>query len=361
MFEELFTASPQLLQAWKQELPALLLVTASILMSWVFWWRPYGNVKANRMLSLLLWFFSLSLFRDTLMMLNVFVQEPQWFFFPIWFTWALGPLYFFFVKFTLYPAYSWHKSDVKHAFFPLLQIALYTTLFFIQYQPESWFYTRFYKTLEGGFFVLSFFTYLAMSWRYAKFREAVLRHRSHYPWEMAKISWLKRNTLIFFFLATCNSFFLILDFTMFKLFGRSLRVWNVYPYLTHYSFALLTLWVFFIAWQLLRRSYMRRLLQKLSPTQLQEQLFKQGCLYDPDFRLKLLPSAARNQLLQAFGRKAEKQWLNEQRLQLLQSEIERKRSTSSIPMRYLLQRLVFEVGFHSFRQYQKLKKHLQNS
>ncbi len=361
MFEELFTASPSLLQAWKQELPALLIVAAGMLMSWVFWWRPYGNVKANRMLSLLLWLFSLSLFRDTLMMLNAFLHKPQWFFFPIWFTWALGPLYFFFVKFSLYPAYSWHKSDLKHAFFPLSQIALYAGLFSIQYRPESWFYTQVYKTLEGGFFVFSFLMYLAMSWRYIKFREAVLRHRTHYPWEMAKVGWLRHNTLIFFFLAACNSFFLILDFTTFKLFGRSLRSWSIYPYLTHYSFALMALWVLRIAWQLIRRTYMHNVLHDKSWSQPDQTLSEQGCLYDPDFRLTLLPREAKDRLLQTFGRKAERQWLNTRRFLLLQKELKKKQANSSVPKHYLLQRLVFEVGFYSFRQYQKLKESRKSS
>ncbi|HHJ49574.1 MAG TPA: hypothetical protein ENJ88_01540 [Phaeodactylibacter sp.] len=335
---------PEVIKETTSEWAAWLISLTAWGMSWVFWFRPFGNLKANRSMSLLLWLFSLSLLRDVLMMLNVFLQHPQWFFFPIWFTWALGPLYFFFVKFTLYPAYEWHRTDLKHAFFPLLQIGLYAILFFVQYKPESWFYTQVYKTLEGGFFVCSFLLYLAMSWRYIRFREAVLQHHTHYPWQMAKVRWLKRHTLVFFFLAAFNSFFLILDFAMFKLFGRSLRVWSIYPYLTHYSFALMALWVINIGWQLLRRSYVRPLLQQGKNQTAEDILFRQGCLFDPDFRLSLLPAP-----LQPTTKKGERETLEQARCTFVQKQWEEK-NTGETPPR-LLRRLALEAGFYSYRRF----------
>ncbi len=336
----------EIVKASLEEWPALAIVVVSAAMSFVFWVRPFGNAKANRMLSLLLWLFSLSLFRDLLMMQGVFLDYPQWFFFPIWFTWALGPLYFFFVKFTLYPAYEWHLTDLKHAFLPVLQVCLYAILFLIQYRPESWFYTQIYKTLEGGIFVLSFLMYLAMSWRYIKYREAVLRHEQHHAWQLAKVRWLKRVTLIFFFLATLNSFFLILDFSMFKLLGRSLRTWSIYPYLTHYSFALMVLWVFIIARQLLRRTYIRPLMQESKNYTREEVLFQKGCLFDPDFRLALLPGTAKSPKLSIF---AERQALEQLRLPLVQQQWKRKEDGAASG--HSLRRFVYEAGFYSFKQY----------
>lgn len=228
---------------------SLLLIFAIVsgwAMGWIFLLRQRGNKKANIQGGLLFLFFSLCVLDNLLAHAGVFHPYQEKYFVPIWYTLSIGPTLFFFIKFTLYPAYEIRGSDAKHFLLPLAQAVFYWTLFFSgpDTQQSIWenFLEPFYKTFEGIGYVVLLFIYIALSYRYVKYKQAVARRKGHF-WEYSKSIWLQWTLKVLFILAIVNTSYIVMDFAVYNFLGWNLYSVKGFSYLGDLSFAAMLLWL----------------------------------------------------------------------------------------------------------------------
>ena len=76
---------------------------------------------------------------------------------------------------------------------PFAQALFYWSLYFSGPHTQNlvWdnFIAPFYKTFEGILYVSFLFTYLALAYRYVKYKQAVVRRKGSF-WEYSKTVWL---------------------------------------------------------------------------------------------------------------------------------------------------------------------------
>ena len=238
----------------------------------------------------LLLLFSLANLQNLLIGVHLFEVRQEWLFLPIWYTLSFGPLIFYYTKYSLYPSYQFRWTDLKHFILPILQIGIYLVAFL---QPEAnkvWllehYISPFFKTFEGSLYVVSFFSYLALSYRYLKFKEVSVKKKG-YTWERHKIRWHKQMVRVLFLLAGLNTFYVVTDFVAYN--WLNINMYNVpgYAALGDLSFAAMLAWLCFHAWSLaMRAPYVRRYKRRIDPwTDLFWSEWKvQKWFLDPDIR-----------------------------------------------------------------------------
>jgi hypothetical protein len=215
-------------------------------LGWVFLLRSRGNRKANLQFAALLLLFSLSVFSNFLVQAGLLFPYREKYFVPLWYTLSLGPTLFFFVKFTLYPAYQFRWTDGKHFFLPLAQAAFYWWLYFSGKETQAWvwqhFLAPFFKTFEGVLYVFFFFLYLSLAYRYVKYKQAVVRRKGHF-WEYSKTVWLQWTIKFLFGLTVVNTSYIAMDFFVYNFLGWNLYSVRGFSWLGDLSFAAMLLWL----------------------------------------------------------------------------------------------------------------------
>jgi AraC-like DNA-binding protein len=225
----------------------LLTVALGFFVSVASVFRRLGNQKSNLFFALLLFLFSLAVLNNLFIHLEYYLPHQHYFHLPLWYTLAFGPSLFYFIKFALYPSYKLRWTDGKHFLLPLVQLLFYWILWFTPrpVQLEFWGEYMFpvFKTVEGLLFVISFFSYLAISYRYIKFKRAILKKTEGFQWERRKVAWLKRSVKVLIVLTIINTFYIIADFIAYNYFALNLYNSGSYSYLGDLSFAAMLIWL----------------------------------------------------------------------------------------------------------------------
>ncbi|WP_324676622.1 AraC family transcriptional regulator [Hymenobacter sp. GOD-10R] len=105
----------------------------------LLWFAPHNRLP-NRFLALLMFAMALWSFDGLLRAANVYGQDANWYFKPIYYSFAFGPLLYFYVQslinhaFRFRPRHWWHFGPV------LVQAALYWWLTFQPYTTKLWFW-----------------------------------------------------------------------------------------------------------------------------------------------------------------------------------------------------------------------------
>ena len=127
------------------------------------------NQLPNRFLALLMLAIALWLLDGFFREANIYGQNPNWYFAPIYYSLAFGPLLYFYVRslvnhdFRWRAAYGWHFGPV------LVQAALYGWLRMQDYETRNWFWQAVHRpyTYRVEFIgtLVSLFAYLLLSLR----------------------------------------------------------------------------------------------------------------------------------------------------------------------------------------------------
>jgi len=208
--------------------------------------KKTGTSKANKSLGFLILTFALSLFNILLLRTKFFGAYEHLYQVPFWFTLSFGPLLFYYVKFTLFPTYIFRGSDLKHLILPIMQFVF---VFLVSFQPEReqhqiWenFIRPVYGPIEYSLFLVFFFLYASLSYRYIRYRLAKLR-KAGFDWEREK-AWSLRNLVKrLSILAAIYSFFAVTDFVAFNFLSRDLYKVEGYVYLGDLTFTAMLLWL----------------------------------------------------------------------------------------------------------------------
>ena len=224
----------------------LIAVLSGWTMGWIFLLRERGNRKANIQFALLLLLFSLCVLNNLLFHAGILFPFREKYFVPLWYTLSLGPALYYFIKFTLYPAYEFRWSDSKHFVLPMAQGALYWIIYFSGDEAQAWiwqhFLSPFFKTFEGILYVFFLFTYLTLSYRYIKYKQAVVRRKGLF-WEYSKSIWLQWTIKFLFVLALVNTSYIVMDFVVYNFLGWNLYSVKGFSYLGDLSFAGMLFWL----------------------------------------------------------------------------------------------------------------------
>jgi len=173
-----------------------------------------GNRSSNVFFALLLLTFSLSIGSLVFEHLGLPAKHPSLRFVPLWFTWTIGPAWFYYVKFSVFPSYQWRWTDAKHFLLPAGQALYYTAVFFGglgEVVPEVIFGVR-ATTLDEVIFLLSVFGYLFSAYRYLRYKAGEIGNQP-LRWDFWKVKLLRRSQRVLVVLLTFNFVFVVFNFT----------------------------------------------------------------------------------------------------------------------------------------------------
>ena len=229
----------------------LLVLIASILQASVlgvgFLVRKSTNRKASVFFGLLLLAFALSSIDILLLRSNTFApQFSHLYHLPLWMSLFFGPLLFYHVKFMLFPTYQLRLSDSKHFALGGIQIGFltYMSLQPLVRQNEIWtdFIRPYYGPLEYAAFLLTLLMYLSISYRYIRYKLAILKNKNAEA-AIEDATMLRWMVKVFTVLMSIYSFFAITDFIAFNFYNINLFEVESFAYAGDLVFAGMLLWL----------------------------------------------------------------------------------------------------------------------
>jgi AraC-like DNA-binding protein len=122
----------------------LAVVAQAVFAAGLLWAAPH-NRRPNRLLALLMLAIALWILDGFFREANIYGQNPDWYFAPIYYSFAFGPLLYFYVRsltnhdFRLRPRHGWHFVPV------LLQAGLYLALRLTDYPTRLWFWEQVHR------------------------------------------------------------------------------------------------------------------------------------------------------------------------------------------------------------------------
>ncbi len=224
----------------------LIFLLGGMMASWYFV-RLVGKREANLLLAVFLGVLALSLLHNLLVNIGIFNEQPRYYFIPIWYTLSFGPLLFFFVKSRLFRPFHLQKKDFKHFIIPLLQATFYLSVGFrdATFKAQLWenTYIPLYKPIEGLFYIIGFSAYLYFSYRFIRYKLALLKRKKAFAWEVDKVNRLKRMVKGLILLFGISAAYIIGDFGTYRFLGLNLYNIRGFTYIGDLSFTLMVLWV----------------------------------------------------------------------------------------------------------------------
>ncbi|RAK65137.1 helix-turn-helix domain-containing protein [Hymenobacter edaphi] len=122
----------------------LAVVAQAVFAAGLLWVAPH-NRRPNRLLALLMLAIALWILDGFFRVAGVYTQNANWYFAPIYYSFAFGPLLYFYVRsltnhaFRLRPRHLWHFGPVA------LQAALYAALRLTEYPTRLWFWEHVHR------------------------------------------------------------------------------------------------------------------------------------------------------------------------------------------------------------------------
>lgn len=227
----------------------LLAMLSAFAIGVLFFFKRSGGVAANRIYGLLLLTCGGIQLHYIFAGTHFAANNPSWPYLPIYFTLSLPVLFFYYIKYTLFPAYQAKPTDLKHGILPIGQMLYIWAIFFI---PE-WripggrhFYNPFYGGTEQALFIALFPIYIFFGYEY-------FRHlRRQQKGKLSRRLWYIHKLLkgsMFFFLA--YAILALSDFFLYKFFHLDLREYVLFAALAAGSFSSLVLFFVVYGFQVL--------------------------------------------------------------------------------------------------------------
>ncbi|GAB3837597.1 helix-turn-helix domain-containing protein [Hymenobacter jeollabukensis] len=122
----------------------LAVVAQAVFAAGLLWVAPH-NRRPNRLLALLMLAIALWILDGFFRVAGIYTQNANWYFAPIYYSFAFGPLLYFYVRsltnhaFRLRPRHFWHFGPVA------LQAALYAALRLTSYPTRLWFWEHVHR------------------------------------------------------------------------------------------------------------------------------------------------------------------------------------------------------------------------
>ncbi len=143
-----------------------IIISSSFFAVCLLWFSPQ-NKQSNRFLALLIFTISLWLIDHFLRIANIYGQNANLYFLPIFYSLAFGPLIYFYVKSLVNQAFIFQRKDYLHFIPVVFQAGLYLFLTTKNYNFKNWYWENIhqwitYKIEFDGTFI-SMLIYLILS------------------------------------------------------------------------------------------------------------------------------------------------------------------------------------------------------
>ena len=200
-----------------------LLFVGTVITVGVYVTKRSGNRKSNLFFAGLLTAFGLAIAALILEHLGVPARYPRLRYLPIWLTWSIGPTWFYYVKLTLFPAYSPRASDLKHALMPASQLAYYVYCFASGADGlrGDFLFGLAASTYEEFVFFGSVLGYLLASYRYLRYRARAIGARP-VRWDYWRVKQLRHTQRVLVVLLVFNFGFVVYNFVVTQTSGTGL-------------------------------------------------------------------------------------------------------------------------------------------
>lgn len=220
--------------------------------------RKKDNKRADYFTAILLLAFASLCVHHILVLQNIYEEQPQWLFVPIYLTLSLGASLFFTVKLRLFSNYQFIGSDLKHFILPIGQWLYFLILFLgysISYRQGIGreFYSPFYGGIEMALYISTFYFYLFGAYRYTQLKISALRKNKKGGEPLFEAMVLRRMLRVLLILFWINSAYIIIDFGMYELLGWDMHRLLGFTRFGDLSFAAMAGWVGLSGLQLLAR------------------------------------------------------------------------------------------------------------
>ena len=217
-------------------------LAAALVIGLLFFLKRSGEPRANRLYGTLLLLGGLTQLHFLWDFIGWLQTYPTLRYLPIYFSLWLPVLLFSHVKISLYPAYQFRWTDLKHLSLPVGQ-----TLYFIgiwlfpslRYEEGRYFYNPFYGGLEQALFLAGWPLYVLFSYMYLRNRRRQITGQG-----LPRLLWYLRKLLkgcLLFILA--YAFLSIADFLAYKYFYANLRKAVWYAGAQALTFTVLLAWL----------------------------------------------------------------------------------------------------------------------
>jgi len=166
--------------------------------------------QANRVLAVLLILSSLTLINLIIDFTGLNYINRNLFFLPLRYTLAIGPLLYFYVRFSLFPSHRFKLIDAFHLVLPLAQACFYLWLGFRGYafKTKIWLnIIRPYGEWEDIAFTLGLPFYLVLSFLLIRNYKQLNPNAKH------QLRWMNRLLLIIIFVITVNLIYEAIDYS----------------------------------------------------------------------------------------------------------------------------------------------------
>lgn len=171
-------------------------------------WFARRNRTSNRILAILLLSISLWLIDTLFRVTGIYHQQPNLYFKPIYYSFAFGPLLYFYVKSLTNSTFQFTRKNLFHFTPVVLQAALYWFLTFQDYTFKRWYWLEIHQPLtyriefDGTF--LSLAVYLVFSLLLLKSYQKWLRNNFS-EFSTITLNWLR--TILAIMLLLCVQWF----------------------------------------------------------------------------------------------------------------------------------------------------------
>ena len=159
----------------------------------LLWFAPQ-NRQANRILAVLMICIALWLTDAFWRLAGIYTQDPDWYFSPIYYSFAFGPLLYFYVRSLVNQDFRLRSKHLLHFIPVLLQASLYLYLSFQDYSFRRWFWQEVHRPytyrieFDGtwiSLLIYSFFAYQIVR-RYQQWLD-----NNYSETEKIKLNWLR--------------------------------------------------------------------------------------------------------------------------------------------------------------------------
>ena len=174
--------------------------------------RKTGLQQANLFLGLLLILYSITLLNALMAMTGVYTTYQHLYFLPLIYSMSIGPLFYFFVKSRVQPAFQFQRRHLVHFILPGIQVLFYLSIGFRSAEFKSWIWRNVISTY-GQFIEESLVIVLGLTYLIA----AIRLINSEIPKELWKnpiCQWLKKFSLSLLILLSISSIYEIADWIL---------------------------------------------------------------------------------------------------------------------------------------------------
>ncbi|MFM8450787.1 MAG: hypothetical protein ACKOAY_11835 [Haliscomenobacter sp.] len=220
-----------------------LVALQAVITGFLYFLKKSGEKRANALYAFLLFSMGGTLIHYLLQITGADQFFPQLAFLPVYATLSFPPLLFYHIKISVYPAYRFRATDIKHLLLPGGQLIYFWIIFL---SPLTFkmllgrqFYNPFYGAMETALYLATSFAYMYFGYRYVLQKRRQLRTSR----EVQLVRYLSRFVQVLSLLFAIHALFVLTDFISFEFLHINLRTIKPYAALGILSFAAVVSWL----------------------------------------------------------------------------------------------------------------------